>query len=740
MALGKLIRALLERGALSVVLPRCADCGKQNPLPALLGRLRICTGCDAKRRAARKAPCSGCGRHMVCRYRDRDGGSLCAGCRPKDDHLVLDRLCEVLGQLVMDLEPDMIRAAVTTVLKRPHHRRRMIWELEDRPELLTGAGAQGGLKMIALIEALTTAGSRQVVIPECPLCDRQVPLRGTAAGSRVCGRCDGRARQQCCGRCGRMDKISGRSAAGEALCRSCYHRDPINHESCAHCGRRRSVASHNDIGEPLCDSCTSPPEAKCEICGVMKPCHGVATGRPRCEPCTRRVEPCVDCGKSLKVRARTPRGPMCTACYRKDPASFHSCISCGVVERLHHHGLCERCAADRILASLLSAPDATIAPGLEPLRTTLTATDPRALLNWLSKRGRKPSNPTGAELLRALATGECPLTHEALDTRSNPQIEHLRSLLVYAGVLPARDEHLAALNRWITATLASVPAREDALVLRAFITWHCLPRLRRRLGDQPASTGQIAFVRDRITIAIEFLTWLRSRHQSLDTTVQTDIDEWLITGPSTRYGLRTFLQWAARNRHVHGVEIPSRRTAHHTPALDADHRWELARNLLHNNEIGLTYRVAGLLVLLYAQPMTAIIELTVEQVTRSADGVFLSLGEIPLQLPEPLDVLVARMVDNHHGHASVARQQRSPWLFPGAHPGRHISYIRLVTEMHRLGIHARPSRAAALLDLCTQLPPAIVSRLLGVSTTTADTWSQGGSRASYANTVARRSQ
>ena len=231
---------------------RCLWCCRVVPtaasrtLPALLGRLRICTGCDAKRRAARKAPCSGCGRHMVCRYRDRDGESLCAGCRPKDDHLGLDRLCEVLGELVMDLEPDMIRAAVTTVLKRPHHRRRMIWELEDRPELVTGAGAQGSLKMIALIEALTAAGSRQVVIPACPLCDRQLPLRGTAAGSRVCARCDGRARQQPCGRCGRMDKVSGRSAAGEALCRSCYHREPINHESCAHCGRRRSVSSHND--------------------------------------------------------------------------------------------------------------------------------------------------------------------------------------------------------------------------------------------------------------------------------------------------------------------------------------------------------------------------------------------------------------------------------------------------------------------------------------------------------------
>ena len=52
--------------------------------------------------------------------------------------------------------------------------------------------------------------------------------------------------------------------------------------------------------------------------------------------------------------------------------------------------------------------------------------------------------------------------------------------------------------------------------------------------------------------------------------------------------------------------------------------------------------------------------------------------------------------------------------------------------MHRLGIHARPSRAAALLDLCTQLPLAIVSRLLESAPQPPTHGPRGGSRASYA--------
>ncbi|MFD3458316.1 hypothetical protein ACFWVM_01260 [Nocardia fluminea] len=314
----------------------------------------------------------------------------------------------------------------------------------------------------------------------------------------------------------------------------------------------------------------------------------------------------------------------------------------------------------------------------------------------------------------------------------------LRSLLVFAGVLPERDEHLAALRRWTTAKLAGIDAREELLVLRAFITWHCLPRLHRRLRSAPASSVQITLVRDRITIATDFLTWLRARGQALLDVGQADIDEWLTTGKTTRYDLREFLRWAVRNGYVGDVIIPHRTSHRHTPPVDADQRWTMARNLLHNNDIAIPYRAAGLLLLLYAQPMTKIIQLQVAHVLQADAGVYLSLGSTPMHLPDPLDELVIRLVEEHVGHSAHGRGERSPWLFPGARPGRHISYIQMATGLHDLDIHALPSRAAALLDLCAQLPADIISQLLGLSTSSADAWSHGGAQAGYATEVARR--
>ncbi|MFI7670806.1 hypothetical protein [Nocardia sp. NPDC049526] len=142
--------------------------------------------------------------------------------------------------------------------------------------------------------------------------------------------------------------------------------------------------------------------------------------------------------------------------------------------RLHHRGLCKHCAADTVLTELLTGPDGNIPAELQPLLTTLMAGEPRQLLEWLGKRGRRPGNPTTAELLRGLATGECAISHDALDARSSKQIEHLRSVLVYAGVLPPRHECVAALQRWITAKLDTISSKDDQLVLRSFITWHCL--------------------------------------------------------------------------------------------------------------------------------------------------------------------------------------------------------------------------------------------------------------------------
>ena len=92
------------------------------------------------------------------------------------------------------------------------------------------------------------------------------------------------------------------------------------------------------------------------------------------------------------------------------------------------------------------------------------------------------------------------------------------------------------------------------------------------------------------------------------------------------------------------------------------------------------------------------------------------------------------------GHATVGSPPTSPWLFPGGTPGRPIGADRLTIRLGRLGIPTRPGRAAALLDLATQLPVAALTRLLGISPGAANSWKHaaGGDWTSYAAQLTQR--
>jgi hypothetical protein len=150
--------------------------------------------------------------------------------------------------------------------------------------------------------------------------------------------------------------------------------------------------------------------------------------------------------------------------------------------------------------------------------------------------------------------------------------------------------------------------------------------------------------------------------------------------------------------------------------------------------------VAGLLVLLYGQPLARIARLTRDQVTDSPDSVTLLLGTMPAEIPSPLDGLVRQLLARRHGRAAVGRTSDHPWLFPGGAPAHPISTAQLKTRLAAVGIHGRSGRNTALMDLAVKLPPVALARLLGIHINTAGTWAEraGGSHAAYAAQVSRR--
>jgi hypothetical protein len=165
-----------------------------------------------------------------------------------------------------------------------------------------------------------------------------------------------------------------------------------------------------------------------------------------------------------------------------------------------------------------------------------------------------------------------------------------------------------------------------------------------------------------------------------------------------------------------------------------------ARWLLHDDDVRPEDRVAGLLVLLYAQQPAAISRLTLDHVQASGDQLHLMLGRDPVVVPEPLASLILQVAAVRRGHAVIGDWGSSPWLLPGGRPGQPISSYRLAERLHQIGIHPGPARSTALFQLATELPAAILARMLGIHIKVAVQWQQlsAGDWTSYAADISRR--
>lgn len=171
-------------------------------------------------------------------------------------------------------------------------------------------------------------------------------------------------------------------------------------------------------------------------------------------------------------------------------------------------------------------------------------------------------------------------------------------------------------------------------------------------------------------------------------------------------------------------------------------RWADARRLLHEEAYPAGDRVAGLLILLYAQKLNVITALTTRHVLHEDGRTLLRLGSRPIILPALLDTLVTGLAIGRRPPGSSLLDVSSPWLFPGRQPGSALTEDALAQRLHALGISPRQGRSTALFALAADVPAAILAKTLGIHVQAAIQWQKisGGDWTAYAADISRRGQ
>ena len=727
---GQLLIALRKAGAVKVSPPCCAGCGKPLRTFQRRGQDWFCSVCGGRRER-----CAGCGHTRPVNARDRQGRARCWSCPPDDGRDPIDLVVEVVAAVDPTIPATQVATAVRAVTSRAGHRRQLGWVLQERPELLTGAGYQASVpSVLRLIDVLCESGEQRIIRPACPHCDRVVALSKLREGLRICRGCEARFRAVPCVRCHAVREPASRDVQGRPLCPNCLVTDPANLETCGGCGRRRRVSVRGREG-PLCDTCRPVPTHTCSICGRLAPCFfSQVTGAPWCRACSKRWARCTGCDTVEQVRGGTLNEPLCATCTRPDPSFWSHCPGCGVTAQLRS-GLCIRCRLRRRLAGLLGDATGEVRPELQGLYDNLANVErPATVLGWLA-------NSQATDVLGELGAGERPLTHAALDELpASKPLKHLRSVLVATGTLPARDEHMVNIEGWVADIIADRDNADEQQLLHHYAIWHQLRRLRGRTGGADITHAQAGVIKQRVRAVLGLLDWLAASDLTLSTARQGDFEAWLASdGATGRQEAGHFVRWA-NGKKLTRLEAAAVRWGGPSGVIDTETRWEQARWLLADETIDPDDRVAGLLILLYAQRPAAISRLSLAHIQDRDGQLRLHLGDEPVVVPAPLATLVRQLVSCRRGHAVLGDQGTSPWLFPGGQPGQPISPYQLRERLRLLGLRPARARSAALFQLATELPAAVLARMLGIHIKVAVQWQQAsaGDWTSYAADVARR--
>ncbi len=142
-----------------------------------------------------------------------------------------------------------------------------------------------------------------------------------------------------------------------------------------------------------------------------------------------------------------------------------------------------------------------------------------------------------------------------------------------------------------------------------------------------------------ITVGVEFLNWLAKREVDLQNLSQSDLDDWVAGGNTTRLVADRFLNWARRSRLVNTDLKMARHRRGTASRMSLAEQRQANADLSDAEAMDLRDRAAGVLVLVFGQRVEDIVRLTWSDVTITPASVTIRLAGMSLPIPSPFDDL-----------------------------------------------------------------------------------------------------
>lgn len=407
---------------------------------------------------------------------------------------------------------------------------------------------------------------------------------------------------------------------------------------------------------------------------------------------------------------------VCASCAGQE--SIFACVECGREDHPYANRRCARCVLRERLTELLTDPaTGDVHTQLSPLLEGMVRSErPQTGIWWLLKQ---PG--TGPALLGAMARGEAEISHDTFRERPCDRAhDYLRTLLTQSGALPPFDIQLERMPGWIEQTLTGLPPPEAAL-LRRFAHWHVLREMRKASHQGRLTQGATNAARRRVRVAVN-LTMFLAKHGATPATATQDLLERFHTRTRRHPEGHAFIRWLHRGGINTTLTMPYTPTRLPVVTVPDQDRWDAVELLLHDTTLRTYTRVAGLFLLLFAQPLTRTVRMRTVQVQATDDKVLVRFHAVAIQMPPVLDDLVRDQLSRRG--KSLYHSRDTGWLFPGGNPGSHLATENVRAQLVARGIHPGQTRKAALFQLAGTIPAPVLADLIGTTDKTATTWAK----------------